>query len=52
MAFAGDVLTFDTRVIDVYEKKSGALVFVVQQTRVTNQDGRHIADIRCSLVQR
>ncbi|BAN48697.1 MaoC family dehydratase N-terminal domain-containing protein [Metapseudomonas resinovorans] len=52
MAFAGDVLTFDTRVVDVYEKKGGALTFVVQETRVSNQDGRHIADIRSSLVQR
>ncbi|MBM3104268.1 MULTISPECIES: MaoC family dehydratase N-terminal domain-containing protein [Pseudomonas] len=52
MAFAGDVLTFATQVLDVYEKKGGALTFVVQQTRVTNQDGLHIADIRSSLVQR
>ncbi|MNG22732.1 hypothetical protein D3C81_797210 [compost metagenome] len=52
MAFAGDVLTFDTRIVDVYEKKGGALQFVVQQTRITNQDGEHIADLRSSLVQR
>lgn len=52
MAFAGDVLTFDTRIVDVYEKKGGALQFVVQETRVTNQDGEHVADIRSSLVQR
>ncbi|MBD9516146.1 MaoC family dehydratase N-terminal domain-containing protein [Pseudomonas sp. PDM22] len=52
MAFAGDVLTFDTRIVDVYEKKGGALQFVVQETRVTNQDGDHVADIRSSLVQR
>ncbi|WP_448680852.1 MaoC family dehydratase N-terminal domain-containing protein [Pseudomonas nicosulfuronedens] len=52
MAFAGDVLTFETRIADVYEKKGGALQFVVQETRVTNQDGEHVADIRCSLVQR
>ncbi|MEG1039215.1 MAG: MaoC family dehydratase N-terminal domain-containing protein [Pseudomonas sp.] len=52
MAFAGDVLTFDTQVADVYQKKGGALTFVVQCTRVSNQDGRHIADIRSSLVQR
>ncbi|MEF9897491.1 MAG: MaoC family dehydratase N-terminal domain-containing protein [Pseudomonas sp.] len=52
MAFAGDVLTFATQVLDVYQKKGGALTFVVQQTRVTNQDGLHIADIRSSLVQR
>ncbi|HWD32756.1 MAG TPA: MaoC family dehydratase N-terminal domain-containing protein [Pseudomonas sp.] len=52
MAYAGDVLTFATEVLDVYQKKGGALTFVVQQTRVSNQDGLHIADIRSSLVQR
>ncbi len=52
MAFAGDVLTFDTHIVDVYEKKGGALAFVVQETRVTNQAGEHIADLRSSLVQR
>lgn len=52
MAFAGDTLTFDTRIVDVYEKKGGALTFVVQETRVTNQAGVHIADLRSSLVQR
>jgi acyl dehydratase len=52
MAFAGDVLTFETRIVDVYEKKGGTLQFVVQETRVTNQDGEHVADIRSSLVQR
>jgi len=52
MAYAGDVLTFDTRIVDVYEKKGGALQFVVQETRVSNQDGEHVADIRSSLVQR
>ncbi|MNF18911.1 hypothetical protein D3C76_1849070 [compost metagenome] len=49
---AGDTLTFDTRIVDVYEKKGGALQFVVNETRVTNQDGEHIADVRGTLVQR
>ncbi|MBV8665806.1 MAG: MaoC family dehydratase N-terminal domain-containing protein [Burkholderiaceae bacterium] len=52
MAYAGDTLTFDTKVADVYEKKGGALQFVVNETKVTNQHGEHIADLRCSLVQR
>ncbi|MGE8150115.1 MaoC family dehydratase N-terminal domain-containing protein [Pseudomonas vancouverensis] len=52
MAFAGDVLTFETHIADVYEKKGGALQFVVQETRVTNQHGEHVADLRSSLVQR
>ncbi len=52
MAYAGDVLTFDGFISDIYEKKGGALQFVVMEARVTNQSGEHIADIRSSLVQR
>jgi hypothetical protein len=52
MAYAGDTLTFETKVADVYEKKGGALEFVVQQTRITNQNGEHIADMRASMVHR
>ena len=52
MAYAGDTLSFSTKVVDVYEKKGGALVFVVQETRVTNQKGEHIADLRSALVER
>ncbi len=52
MAYAGDTLTFETRISDVYEKKGGALQFVVQESRVTNQNGEHIADVRNSLVHR
>ncbi|WP_143282081.1 FAS1-like dehydratase domain-containing protein, partial [Caballeronia choica] len=35
-----------------YEKKGGALQFVVQETRVTSQKGEHIADLRGVIVQR
>jgi acyl dehydratase len=52
MAYAGDTLSFSTKVVDVYEKKGGALVFVVQETLVTNQKGEHIADLRSALVER
>jgi Acyl dehydratase len=52
MAFAGDRLTFETRIADVYDKKGGALEFVVTESRVTNQDGAHVADVRSSIVQR
>jgi acyl dehydratase len=34
MAFAGDSLVFERRIIDVYTKKNGALEFVVKQTEV------------------
>ncbi|PND33451.1 acyl dehydratase [Achromobacter sp. HZ01] len=52
MAYAGDTLTFDLTIADVYQKKGGALDFLVKDTRVTNQHGRHIADLRSIVVQR
>ncbi|MGH8788224.1 MAG: MaoC family dehydratase N-terminal domain-containing protein [Cupriavidus necator] len=52
MAYAGDTLTFDVKVVDIYQKKGGALDFLVRETRVTNQDGKHIADLRSIGVQR
>ncbi|MFJ4067211.1 MaoC family dehydratase N-terminal domain-containing protein [Pseudomonas sp. NPDC089996] len=52
MAYAGDVLTYESHVADIYEKKGGALQFAVIVARVTNQHGEHIADVRTSLVQR
>jgi len=52
MAYAGDVLHLRTTIEDIYDKKNGALEFVVRNTRVTNQDGEHIADLRSVLVQR
>jgi acyl dehydratase len=52
MAYAGDVLSFDCQVADIYQKKGGALDFLVRETRVTNQRGEHVADLRNVLVQR
>ena len=49
---AGDVLTFETSVADIYDKKGGALDFLVRQTRVMNQDGVHVADLQNTTVQR
>lgn len=52
MAYAGDTLRFDVRITDIYDKKGGALEFVVRETQVTNQHGEHVADLRSVLVQR
>ncbi|MDD2546444.1 MAG: MaoC family dehydratase N-terminal domain-containing protein [Burkholderiaceae bacterium] len=52
MAFAGDRLSFEQKIEDIYEKKGGALEFVVRLTRVTNQRGEHVADLRGSTVVR
>lgn len=52
MAYAGDVLSFEQRIEDIYDKKGGALDFVLRKTRVTNQRGEHVADLRTVTVQR
>jgi acyl dehydratase len=52
MAYAGDTLRFEPKVTDIYDKKGGALEFLVTDTRVSNQQGRHIADLHGVIVQR
>ena len=52
MAHAGDTLTFSQRIADIYDKKNGALEFVVRETRVSNQRGERVADMRCVTVYR
>ena len=52
MTYAGDRLTFEQCIEDLYEKKGGALEFVVRRTRVSNQHGAHVADLRTVTVMR
>jgi acyl dehydratase len=52
MAFAGDTLTFEQRIDDIYDKKGGALEFVVRKTRVTNQRDEDVAELRTVTVIR
>jgi acyl dehydratase len=52
MAYAGDVLTFEPRIEDIWDKKDGALEFVARVTRVSNQAGTHVADLRFVTVVR
>ncbi|MET3918832.1 acyl dehydratase [Variovorax sp. OAS795] len=47
MAYAGDTLTFRQRIEDIYDKKNGALEFVVRKTRVSNQRDELVAELRC-----
>lgn len=49
---AGDTLRFESRVSDIYDKKGGALEFVVNDTKVTNQLGDHVADLHSVIVVR
>lgn len=50
--FSGDILHFTSRIDDVYEKKDGALEFLVRSTRVTDGNGGHVADLRAVIIQR
>lgn len=50
MAYAGDVLTYQSEVIDIYEKKGGALEFIAQDNLITNQLGQRVAEFRRTLV--
>lgn len=51
-AHAGDTLTYQQRIADIYDKKGGALEFVVRETRVSNQRGELVAELRCVTVVR
>lgn len=46
VAHAGDALTFRQRIDDIYDKKGGALEFIVRRTQVSNQRGEPVAELR------
>lgn len=48
----GDTVTVRSRIEDIYDKKGGALEFVVKGSRATNQHGELIAEMRSVLVCR
>jgi acyl dehydratase len=52
MAYAGDELSARPRFTDFYEKKGGALKFLVKETAVTDQDGSPVATLRSTTVIR
>ncbi|MBV1917740.1 MAG: MaoC family dehydratase N-terminal domain-containing protein [Sphingomonadaceae bacterium] len=49
---AGDVLTFENVIADIYDKKNGALQFLVLETKVTDSQGAAVAEMRRSIVVR
>lgn len=50
--FAGATLSFSPVIADIYDRKDGALEFVVWETRVEAKDGMHVADLRSVMVVR
>ena len=51
-ACAGDVLTFRAELLDIYEKKGGALQFLVQRNLVADATGVAIAEFDRTVVIR
>ena len=52
LAHAGDRLTFRQRIDDIYDKKGGALEFIVRSTQVSNERGEAVAELRAVTVYR
>ena len=51
-ACAGDTVTVRSTLSDIYDKKNGALEFVVKTSRATNQRDELVAELRTVLVCR
>ena len=51
-AWAGELLTFDVTISDIYAKRGGSLQFLVKDSSVTNQAGELVADLRSVIVVR
>ena len=50
--YVGDELTFHHRILDVQDKKDGAMTLIVQGIRVENGEGYHVADLHQTTVVR
>ena len=51
-ACVGDTVTVRSKVTDIYDKKNGALEFVVKTSRASNQHDELVAELRTVLVCR
>jgi acyl dehydratase len=51
-ACAGDTVTVRSTISDIYDKKNGALEFVVKTSRAINQRGELVAELRSVIVCR
>ena len=49
---AGDTITVETRISDIYEKSGGALEFIALNSAASRQDGSLAAEMRALLVVR
>lgn len=50
--YAGETVTIAPRITDIYDKKNGALEFIVRDCQVTNSKDELVAEIRTVIVVR
>ncbi|MBV1881300.1 MAG: MaoC family dehydratase N-terminal domain-containing protein [Pseudomonadales bacterium] len=50
--YAGDEITFTSVVLDAYDKKGGALQFIVSEAQAVNQNGKTVGTMTNTLVIR
>tara|TARA_Y100001960_G_C14605207_1_gene792887 strand:- start:637 stop:1074 length:438 start_codon:yes stop_codon:yes gene_type:complete len=50
--YAGDVITMESQIVDLYEKKNGTLQFIEFQSTYANQDNIMVAESLATLVAR
>ena len=50
--YANDTITLETEITDIYDKKDGALEFMISETIGRNQDGVVVVKMTSTLVQR
>ena len=50
--YAGDTLTLEARISDIYDKKAGKMEFIVKESRYLNQDGQLVLESRSVIVVR
>ena len=50
--YAGDRITQRSKIVDIYDKKGGALEFVVQESTYTNQNDKIVGKAQQTLVYR
>jgi len=50
--YAGDTITQNCKILDMFDKKNGALEFIVQESSYTNQDGELVGKSLQTIVYR
>jgi len=50
--YAGDTITMEATITDIYDKKEGAMEFMVTETLCTNQHGEVVVKMTSTLIQR